>query len=82
MVSVVVLIGMWLERFIIVVVSLSRDFVNSSWGMFYPTPWDWMTYLGTLGLFFTLMFLFVRVLPMINMAEMKTLVPEAEVHHA
>ncbi len=82
LISCVVLVGMWLERFIIVVVSLSRDFVTSSWGSYVPTIWDWMTYAGTLGLFFTLMFLFVRVLPMINMAEMKTLVPEAEVHHA
>jgi molybdopterin-containing oxidoreductase family membrane subunit len=82
LISGVVLVGMWLERFIIVVVSLQRDFVTSSWGFYVPTIWDWMTYAGTLGLFFTLMFLFVRVLPMINMAEMKMLVPEAEVHHA
>ena len=47
MISFVVLVGMWLERFIIVVVSLSRDFLTSSWGMYYPTRWDWMTYIGT-----------------------------------
>jgi len=44
---------MWLERFIIIVVSLHRDFLNSSWGMYYPTKWDWMTYIGTIGMFLT-----------------------------
>ena len=51
LVSVVILVGMWLERFIIVVVSLHRDFLTSSWGMYYPTRWDWMTYIGTIGMF-------------------------------
>ena len=55
-------IGMWLERFVIVVVSLHRDFLPSSWGMFYPTFWDWAMYIGTIGLFFTLLFLFIRFL--------------------
>ena len=75
----VILVGMWLERFIIVVVSLQRDFLNSSWGMFYPTRWDWMTYIGTIGMFLAAMFLFVRILPMISIFEMRTLLPEAEV---
>ncbi|MBA3914846.1 MAG: polysulfide reductase NrfD [Acidobacteriales bacterium] len=79
MVSLDVLIGMWLERFIIVVVSLQRDFLTSSWGMYYPTRWDWMTYVGTIGLFAACMFLFVRILPMISIFEMRTLLPEAEV---
>ena len=77
--SGVMLVGMWLERFIIVVVSLHRDFLTSSWGMYYPTRWDWMTYIGTIGLFLAAMFLFVRMLPMISIFEMRTLLPEAEV---
>jgi len=60
-------------------VSLSRDFLTSSWGMYYPTRWDWMTYFGTIGMFLTAMFLFVRILPMISIFEMRTLLPEAEV---
>src|ERR1700716_3042933 len=79
LISGVVLVGMWLERFIIVVVSLHRDFLTSSWGMYYPTRWDWMTYIGTIGLFLSAMFLFVRILPMISIFEMRTLLPEAEV---
>ena len=63
---------MWLERFIIVVVSLHRDFLTSSWGMYYPTRWDWMTYIGTIGMFLSAMFLFVRILPMISIFEMRT----------
>ena len=63
LISFIVLVGMWLERFIIIVVSLSRDFLNSSWGMYYPTKWDWMTFIGTIGLFLTGMWLFVRILP-------------------
>jgi Ni/Fe-hydrogenase subunit HybB-like protein len=78
-ISFVVLVGMWLERFIIVVVSLSRDFLTSSWGMYYPTRWDWMTYIGTIGMFLALMFLFLRLLPAISIFEMRTLLPEAEV---
>src|SRR6266853_1976654 len=79
MVSGVILVGMWLERFIIVVVSLHRDFLTSSWGMYYPTRWDWMTYIGTIGMFLAAIFLFVRLLPMISIFEMRTLLPEAEV---
>jgi molybdopterin-containing oxidoreductase family membrane subunit len=79
LISGVVLVGMWLERFIIVVVSLHRDFLTSSWGMYYPTRWDWMTYIGTIGMFLMLMFLFLRLLPMISIFEMRTLLPEAEV---
>src|SRR5579864_6667897 len=79
LISGVILVGMWLERFIIVVVSLHRDFLNSSWGMYYPTRWDWMTYIGTIGMFLAAMFLFVRILPMISIFEMRTLLQEAEV---
>ncbi len=71
-------IGMWLERYIIIVVSLHRDFMPSSWGMYTPTLFDWATFIGTIGLFLTLLFLFIRFLPMISIFEMRTLVPEAE----
>jgi molybdopterin-containing oxidoreductase family membrane subunit len=81
LISLDVLVGMWLERFIIVVVSLHRDFLTSSWGMYYPTRWDWAVFIGTLGLFSALMFLFVRLLPMISIFEIRTLLPEAEVKH-
>jgi Ni/Fe-hydrogenase subunit HybB-like protein len=78
-ISGVILVGMWLERFVIVVVSLQRDFLTSSWGMYYPTRWDWMTYIGTIGFFLACMFLFVRILPMISIFEMRQLLPQAEV---
>ncbi|MGD0466987.1 MAG: NrfD/PsrC family molybdoenzyme membrane anchor subunit [Terriglobales bacterium] len=78
LVSLDILIGMWLERFIIVVVSLHRDFLNSAWGMYYPTRWDWAVLIGTLGLFASAMFLFIRILPMISIFELRTLLPEAE----
>lgn len=71
-------VGMWLERFIIVVTSLHRDFMPSSWGMYWPTGWDWATYVGTIGLFLTLMFLFLRVVPAISIFEMRTLVEKKE----
>lgn len=72
--SLVINVGMWLERFIIVIVSLHRDFLPSAWGMYYPTFWDWATYLGTIGLFAALLFLFVRLLPMISIFEMRELI--------
>ncbi len=78
-VSVDVLVGMWLERYVIIVVSLHRDFLPSSWGIFHPTIWDVATYVGTLGLFFFLFFLFIRGLPMISIFEVRTLLPQAEV---
>jgi len=77
-VAFIVSVGMWLERFLIVVVSLHRDFLPSSWGMYYPTLWDWSTYIGTIGLFLALLFLFVRFLPMISIFEMQELVSEEE----
>ncbi|HWB15529.1 MAG TPA: NrfD/PsrC family molybdoenzyme membrane anchor subunit [Vicinamibacterales bacterium] len=69
-------VGMWLERFVIIVTSLHRDFLPSSWEMYYPTKWDFITLFGTVGLFLTLMFLFVRVLPLISIFEMRTLVTD------
>jgi molybdopterin-containing oxidoreductase family membrane subunit len=79
--SLIVNVGMWLERFIIIVTSLSRDFTPSAWGMFRPSFWDWSTFFGTIGLFVMLIFLFCRFLPMISIFEMRTLVPEAKVEH-
>src|ERR1700678_1961893 len=76
LISLVVNVGMWLERFVIVVISLHRDFLPSSWGMYYPTRWDWATYTGTIGLFLTLIFLFVRFLPVISIYEMRALVEQ------
>jgi Ni/Fe-hydrogenase subunit HybB-like protein len=78
-IAMVVNVGMWLERFVIVVTSLHRDFLPSSWGMYYPTIWDWMTFIGTIGMFVTLFFLFIRFLPMISIFEMRTLAPEAKI---
>jgi molybdopterin-containing oxidoreductase family membrane subunit len=72
-------VGMWLERFVIIVTSLHRDFIPSSWEMYYPTFWDFLTLAGTIGLFGTLMFVFVRVLPLISIFEMRTLLPETKV---
>jgi Ni/Fe-hydrogenase subunit HybB-like protein len=77
-ISILINIGMWLERFIIVVTSLHRDYLPSSWGVYIPTFWDWTTFLGTLGLFFALLFLFVRLLPVISIFEMRELVQEQE----
>jgi Ni/Fe-hydrogenase subunit HybB-like protein len=77
-ISLIVNVGMWLERFVIVVTSLHRDYLPSSWGMYYPTRWDYMTFVGTIGLFLTLLYLFIRYLPMISIFEMRTLVEEEE----
>ncbi|MBX7103617.1 MAG: polysulfide reductase NrfD [Gemmataceae bacterium] len=78
-VSLAVSVGMWLERFVIIVLSLSRDFMPSMWGQYRGTPWDWSMYVGTIGLFITLLFLFLRFLPVISIFEMRTLLPEAKV---
>jgi Ni/Fe-hydrogenase subunit HybB-like protein len=77
--ALVINTGMWLERFVIVITSLHRDFMPSAWGMYFPTIWDWATFLGTLGLFSAMLFLFVRFLPAISIFEMRTLLPEAKV---
>ncbi|HEU4375401.1 MAG TPA: NrfD/PsrC family molybdoenzyme membrane anchor subunit [Telluria sp.] len=69
--------GMWMERFLIVVSSLHRDFLPSAWGMFYPTRWDWITLFGSIALFVWLFLLFVRFLPLISMAEMRELVRDS-----
>jgi molybdopterin-containing oxidoreductase family membrane subunit len=81
-VACVVNLGMWLERFVIVVQSLHRDFLPSSWGWYAPTVWDWATLLGSIGLFLTLFLLFIRFLPMISIAEMRAILPEREPREA
>src|SRR5687767_6214167 len=82
--SLFVNVGMWLERFIIIVTSLHRDFLPSSWDMYAPTRWDFGMFVGTIGLFLALFFLFIRFLPAIAIFEMRTIVPEAKLkaeHH-
>jgi molybdopterin-containing oxidoreductase family membrane subunit len=78
LVSLVVSAGMWLERFVIIVTSLYRDFLPSSWGAYRGTAFDWAAFVGTIGLFLTLFFLFIRFLPAISIYEMRTILPEAE----
>jgi molybdopterin-containing oxidoreductase family membrane subunit len=75
--SIVVNIGMWFERFVIIVTSLHRDYLPSSWAMFYPTWVDVSIFVGSIGLFFTLFLLFLRVLPSIAIAEVKLLLKSA-----
>ena len=72
--------GMWFERFVIIVTSIARDFLPSSWGMFHPTWVDMVTFIGTFGLFMTLFLLFIRFLPMIAIAEVKGVTPMADPH--
>ncbi|MFL6514589.1 MAG: NrfD/PsrC family molybdoenzyme membrane anchor subunit [Chthoniobacterales bacterium] len=75
-VALFVQIGMWTERYVIVITSLHRDFMPSAWGIFHGTRWDWMTLIGSLGLFASLFFLFLRVLPAISISEMRDLVQQ------
>jgi len=79
--SIFVNIGMWFERFVIIITSLTRDFVASSWGNFIPTWVDICMLIGSFGLFMTLFLLFIRFLPSVNMAEVKAVMPEAHPHH-
>jgi Polysulphide reductase len=78
--SIVINIGMWFERFVIIVTSLHRDFLPSAWGYFTPTIWDISCLLGSFGLFFTMFCLFVRFLPMVATSEVKTVLPQANPH--
>jgi hypothetical protein len=79
-VSIIVNIGMWLERFVIVVISLHRDFLPSAWGTYKATRWDYMTFLGTLGFFTFAFLLFIRVLPMISIFELRALLPQSRIN--
>jgi Ni/Fe-hydrogenase subunit HybB-like protein len=78
-VALIINVGMWLERFVIIVTSLHRDFLPSAWGRYAPTIWDWSTFVGTIGLFLALLFLFLRFLPMISIFEMRTILPAAKI---
>jgi molybdopterin-containing oxidoreductase family membrane subunit len=80
-VSLFVNIGMWFERYVIVVTSLHRDFLPSSWSMYFPTWWDWGWTFGSFGVFFSLFLLFVRFFPTIAASEVKSVMPEAQAHH-
>jgi molybdopterin-containing oxidoreductase family membrane subunit len=80
-VSMCVNAGMWFERFVIFVISLTRDFLPSSWGMYYPTWVDIWTFIGTIGIFVTLFLLFIRFLPMVAISEVRSVLPEADPHH-
>ncbi len=75
-----VLVGMWFERYMILVTSLGRDFLPSSWGMFHPTIWDLATFFGSIGMFLVLFLLFLRLLPMISISEMRALLPGSQAH--
>ncbi len=74
-------VGMWFERFVIIVTSLHRDFLPASWGMYVPTMYDFGILLGSFGLFFTLLLLFVKVMPSVSLAEIKAVVPGAQPTH-
>lgn len=76
LVALSVNIGMWVERFVIVVQSLHHDFVPSNWAMYYPTVWDWTTLLGSIGLFLVLQLLFIRYIPMISISESRELIAQ------
>ena len=78
-ISIVVNTGMWFERFVIVVTSLYREYLPSSWGTYRATKWDYMIYVGTMGLFTLLFFLFIRFLPMIPMSEIRMMLPQTKV---
>ena len=78
-VSMFINVGMWLERFVIIVMSLNRDFLPSSWRMYTPSVFDFSMFFGTIGFFLTLMFLFIRFVPMIPIFEMKALLPQSKV---
>jgi Ni/Fe-hydrogenase subunit HybB-like protein len=76
--SIVINIGMWLERYVIIVTSLYRDFLPSSWGAYSATKYDFTMFFGTIGFFLTLMFLFVRFLPAISIFEIRSILPQAK----
>ena len=79
--SIFVNIGMWFERFVIVVTSLHRDFLPANWGYYKPTIVDVMTFAGTFGLFLTLFLLFLRFVPLVAIAEVKSVTPQGDPEH-
>lgn len=78
--SILVNVGMWFERFVIIVTTLAKDFLPSSWDYYSPTIWDISLMIGAFGLFFTLFLLFIRFLPMVAMSEVKGILPQADPH--
>src|SRR5262249_17222149 len=78
-ISLAINTGMWLERYMIVVTSLTRDFMPSAWGQYAATGWGYAVFMGAIGFFVPLLFLFVRFLPAISISEVRTLLPQAEV---
>ena len=79
--SIFINIGMWFERFVIVVSSLANDFLPSSWAYYKPTFWDISIFVGSFGLFFLLFLIFMRYLPIIAISEVKGVLPQADPHH-
>lgn len=79
--SIFVNIGMWFERFVIIVTTLTRDFLPSAWDYYSPTFWDVSLFIGTFGLFFTLFLLFIKHIPIIAISEVKAVLPQADPHH-
>jgi Ni/Fe-hydrogenase subunit HybB-like protein len=79
-ISIIINIGMWFERFVIIVTSLHHDYLPSAWGSFSPTAFDILTFAGSIGLFFTAFLLFIRWIPMIAIAEVKMVTPQADPH--
>jgi hypothetical protein len=80
LISLFVLVGMWLERYMIICSTLSRDYLPSSWGIFKPTIWDYLTFFGSIGMFLVLFLLFLRLLPVISISEMRALLPGTHAH--
>ena len=78
-ISIIVQIGMWLERFVIIITSLHQEFIPSKWGMYYPTIWDFAIFFGTIGFFFAAFLMFLRILPAISIFEMRELIHQT--HH-
>jgi molybdopterin-containing oxidoreductase family membrane subunit len=79
--SILINVGMWFERFVFVVTSLSKDFLPAAWDHYTPSIWDVTTLIGSFGLFLTLFLLFLRYVPMVAMSEVKGVLPQAQVHH-
>jgi molybdopterin-containing oxidoreductase family membrane subunit len=79
-IAILINIGMWIERILIIWMTLSHDYLPSMWRLFQPTPWDWLTLIGSLGLFATMYLVFVRLVPTVSMHEVKKDVIDAEAH--
>jgi molybdopterin-containing oxidoreductase family membrane subunit len=79
--SILINVGMWFERFVIVVSSLANDFLPAAWDYYRPTFFDISLFVGSFGLFFTMFLLFIRFLPMVSMTEVKAVLPQADPHH-